>query len=62
MGGGTVAKALVAQGICPVGWGPGDKCYFHVADERISVSELGRFSAYLIQIVPKIVNSDYIRK
>lgn len=56
IGGGTVSKVLVENGIDSVGFSPGDEDAAHVADEWISLSELEEFASKIVDIASDVAN------
>jgi acetylornithine deacetylase/succinyl-diaminopimelate desuccinylase-like protein len=57
IGGGTVSKLLVRQGIDSVGFAPGDEDVAHMADEYIDIAELEKFSVIVQKIARDIANT-----
>ncbi|MFH0938589.1 MAG: hypothetical protein V1899_04810 [Planctomycetota bacterium] len=51
----TLCKQLIAAGIPAVAFGPGDSKMPHMADERIAIDELVRYTAALISAVQRVV-------
>jgi acetylornithine deacetylase/succinyl-diaminopimelate desuccinylase-like protein len=48
VGGATLCKQLIGAGIPAVAFGPGDEHFAHMADERIAVDELVKYTAVVI--------------
>lgn len=57
IGGGTISKILVSNGIPSVGFGPGDDESGHCADEYIDLKELERFADLISKIAIDIANT-----
>jgi acetylornithine deacetylase/succinyl-diaminopimelate desuccinylase-like protein len=57
IGGATLCKQLICAGIPAVAFGPGDHTMPHMADERIAIDELVRYTAVLIGATLRVVEA-----
>lgn len=62
IGGGTVCKLLVEQGIPSVSCGPGDPKYYHVANEKISIKSLVKFAEEIAKISEELCNKKIFKQ